>query len=189
MTSYTSHKVQKEFLVCFLFEKTTYMIASASSENPGGMRAKRARTQSLSPPALPTRTRDPRGGETWVHPGLPFTQSSTTQLNWQKFLGQSYNHSEMKNQMLSINNSGNWNNNYYLTYQINALPQRAKSEKFRFSVSLKRMMSKILSLELMNNLCWEKKSPINNFRTITPYLNVKTTQLMWETVDSGRVPI
>lgn len=80
--------------------------------------------------------------------------------------------------MLSINNSGNWNNNHYLTYQINALAQRAKSEKFRFPVPLKRMMSKILSLELMNNLCWEKKSPINNFRKITPYLNVKTTQLM-----------
>lgn len=80
--------------------------------------------------------------------------------------------------MLSINNSGNWNNNYYLTYQINTLAQRAKSEKFRFSVPLKRMMSKILSLELMNNLCCGKKSPINNFRKITPYLKVKTTQLM-----------
>lgn len=86
--------------------------------------------------------------------------------------------------MLSSNNSGNWNNNYYLTYQIKALAQRAKSEKFRFSVPLKRMMSKILSLELMNNLCWGKKSPINNFRKIIPYLNVKPINVrnsrLWE---------
>lgn len=60
VTSYTSRKVQKEFSVCFVFEKTTYMIASASPENPGGVLAKREEL-SLSPPALHTRTRDPRG--------------------------------------------------------------------------------------------------------------------------------
>lgn len=99
MTSYVSHKVQKKFSVWFVFEKTTYMIASPSLENPGCVPKGRQSWLSFPDSSSHVQWRS-EGWRDSRHSGLPFTnQSIETQLYWQKFLRQSYHHSERNSQM------------------------------------------------------------------------------------------
>lgn len=74
----TSHK-RTEFSVCFVFEKTTYMIASSSEKSRLGRCQERARTDSFS--------QVQRRSEGWrsVYSEIPCTrQSSSIQLYQQK---------------------------------------------------------------------------------------------------------
>lgn len=93
MTSYVSQKVEKTFFfffsVRFVFEKTTYMIALTSSENPGCVHTKRA-TDSPLPGSLHKCWRPEWGLELCPlrHSCLQPKWPSTT--NQQTYLRQSY---------------------------------------------------------------------------------------------------
>lgn len=82
MTSYVLQKVEKTFFfsVRFVFEKTTYMTALTSSENPGCVHTKRA-TDSPLPGSLHKCVGDLSEGWSCVPSGIPaYSQSSPAQL-------------------------------------------------------------------------------------------------------------
>lgn len=114
MTSYVPQKVEKTFCfsVRFVFEKTTYMIALTSSENPGCVHTKRA-TDSPLPGSLHKCWRPEWGLELCPlrHSCLQPKWPSTT--NQQEYLRQSYSQRLITKHI--NNKSEKWNYNEYLT--------------------------------------------------------------------------
>lgn len=149
VTSHVSQKAKKTFFsVRFVFEKTTYMIALTSSENPGCVRTKRA-----TDPPLPSWR--PEQGWSCVYSGIPaYSQRSPAQL-----INGSIEHDHIirdSSPNISIINLRTETTTDTLRTSRSQNYRASYAWNVQFYVPLEITMPKTLS-KLMNNVCWGNK--------------------------------